>query len=157
MSIVFAVVVLMFAFGNNTKAGDIRYISVKSAPLKEEPKNFSKTLETLEELDEVEVLEKVGTWLLVITESSMEGYIQESVVSVEIVSSDVSDELATGDSSTAGARGFNSEVEAEYKDKEDFDFESVDRAEKLTEKFPKNPDVRFAEFRRAGKLGEYAE
>ncbi len=157
VSVILTVTVLMFAFSNNTKARDIRYISVKSAPLKEGPRNFSKTIATLNENEKVEVLEKVETWLLVISEDDMEGYIQSSVVSTSTVKSGSGDNYAMGDSATAGARGFSSEVEAKYKNKKDFDYKSVDVAEKLTKEYPKNPEIKFAEFRKSGKLGEYID
>lgn len=137
---------------------DIREVSVEKAYLKEQPKNFSKTLKILELFDKVDVLDKDGTWLHVETADSdkLEGYIQESVVSTEELTSDVSDSVSYGQSATAGARGFNEETEDSYKDKNpQYDYESVDRAEKMTDAYS-NPFESFAEFREEGSLGEYA-
>jgi hypothetical protein len=157
-SIILLVTIFMFAIKFSTKADDIREISVEQASLKEEPRNFSKTIHTLKLYDKVQILEQLDTWLLVVSlDTDIEGYIQESVVSTDAVGTDVSDDLATGESSTAGARGFSSEVEAEYKDKSTFDYDSVDIAEKLTDPYSKNPEANFSKFREAGKLGEYQE
>ncbi len=137
---------------------DVREVSVEKAYLKEQPKNFSKTLKVLEFLDKVKVLDEDGTWLNVQTVDSekTKGYIQESVVSTDELTSDVSDSVSYGQSATAGARGFNEETEEGYKDNNpEYDYDSVDTAEQMTEPYT-NPFETFTQFRESGSLGEYA-
>jgi hypothetical protein len=151
---------LFFVFNRtNTTADDVREISVEQASLKEEPRNFSATLATLELYDKVQVLEELETWLYVVTldEDEFEGYIQESVVSSEDVGTDTSEDLASGESSTAGARGFSKEIEDDYKEETEYDYDAVDTAEAMTDDYVKNPEEDFKDFREEGDLGEFQD
>jgi hypothetical protein len=151
---------LFFVFNRtNTTADDVREISVEQASLKEEPRNFSATLATLELYDKVQVLEELETWLYVVTldEDEFEGYIQESVVSSEDVGTDTSEDLASGESSTAGARGFSKEIEDDYKEETEYDYDAVDTAEAMTDDYVENPEENFKDFREEGNLGEFQD
>lgn len=151
------VIVLLLLIGGIIIAQDIRMISVESVYLKEKPQNFSKTLTTLQLHDKIEVLEELDTWLMVVTtdEEQMEGYIQTSAVSTEGIGSDTSDDISQGDAATAGARGFNEDIENEYKKDATYDYDAVDKAEKITDAYAKDPESLFRSFRKEGNLGEF--
>lgn len=159
MSVVLLVGFFFIISRTNTTADDVREVTVENASLKEEPRNFSSTLTSLGVGDKVQVLEELDTWLFVITldDEEYEGYIQESVVSADSVGTETSGDLASGESSTAGARGFSKEIEDDYKEETEFDYEAVDTAEYMTDEYVKNPEEKFKDFRRDGSLGEYQE
>lgn len=86
--------------------GDIGVISVETAELKTEPRNFCQTVMVLEINQEVFIDDYNENWYYIITENGEEGWINKELVNnYNSVSTTSSDDLNVGDSSTAGAMG----------------------------------------------------
>lgn len=155
--IVFLAFQLIIGFGM-IFAQNFVLISVESAPMKEKPKNFSKTIKVLSLNDKIEVIEDMDNWLFAAADDGSEGYVQSSLIDNSGISLGTGDDIAQGDASTAGARGFNEDVENEYKkNNTTFNYDAVDDAEKLTDKYAKEHETLFEEFRKNGELGEYSQ
>ncbi len=152
-----ATLVLLVFIGGVIIAQTVLITTVEDAPLKKEPKNFSKTLKTLKLNEKIEIIDDVSdSWYFAKTTDKTEGYIQKSIVGEPGVSTGTSDSSGQGESSTAGARGFTQEVEDGYKTTApDFNYNAVDKAEQMTNSYVQNPEQNFANFRQIGKLGEY--
>ncbi len=101
--------------------GDIGVISVETAELKTEPRNFCQTLMVLEINQEVFIDDYNENWYYIITENGEEGWINKELVNnYNSVSTTSSDDLNVGDSSTAGAMGLQ-------------DFDEEEKSETLEE------------------------
>ena len=108
------------------------YVSVDKTELKNSPSFFGKTLEAIFYGDEVIVLEEKGKWKKVqlSSDSWIEGWINESsLTKKKIVVSDSRLSVSTEELALAG-KGFNADIEAQYKKEGNLNYQDVDVVEK---------------------------
>lgn len=116
-------------------AGATLFIGVKTGQLRATPTPFGKILATPGYGEKVEKLAVDGAWLRVLYGKS-EGWIHNSMVSAKVAGLSAGQgNVASGASSeelTLAGKGFNAQVEAEYRQKNStLDFATIDRMEKL--------------------------
>jgi len=110
-------------------------VSVKETPLRATPTFLGKTLAILRYTDRVAVLEERSGWARV-SLSDKQGWVHMSALSTKKIvlqsgDSDVQQSASSGEVALAG-KGFNEQVEAEYKQQNNLDYTMVDRMERLT-------------------------
>jgi len=108
------------------------YVSVDKTELKNSPSFFGKNLEAIFYGDEVIVLEEKGKWKKVqlSSDSWIEGWINESsLTKKKIVVSDSRLSVSTEELALAG-KGFNADIEAQYKKEGNLNYQDVDVVEK---------------------------
>jgi uncharacterized protein YgiM (DUF1202 family) len=111
-------------------------VQVKEAELREKPSYISKVVGSLAYGDRIEIQEAQGAWSRVNLANGAAGWINNSALtSKRIVLSSGGDDVkvgASGDELALAGKGFNSDVEAQFKkDHKNIDFAWVDRMEKI--------------------------
>lgn len=141
-------------------------IEIQSAPVREKALPYSPVLGELKEGDTVRVLSASGAWIKIKTKEGLEGWIHNSSVAryqkakftIGAAPSETEPENAEA---YAAAKGFNEEVEKEYKKEKNLEatFQQVDWIEKNpgAKKNAKELDAKLREFRRDSKIGEFYE
>ena len=113
-------------------AGSMMSVQVSTAQLRGTPSFLGAIAAELAYGDRVEVLESGRGWFRVSTESGQSGWIQESALSSKKIvlstGGDISSGASTEEVALAG-KGFNEDVEREYRAQTDLDFTWVDRME----------------------------
>lgn len=131
------------------KVGDKMYVSVEEAELKDGTSFFSKKIGSLLYGDEVIVLQEKGKWkeIQLAKNSSISGWVNtSSLTKKKIVVSDSRVSASAEEIALAG-KGFNAEIEEEYKKQGNVNYEAVDKLEKNRIEF-----TRVLDFMRAGCL-----
>ncbi|MCF7929702.1 MAG: SH3 domain-containing protein [Spirochaetales bacterium] len=138
------------ALGLEAIEGETVSISVRSAQLRKEPSHLAPVRASLAYTDQVEVLEVQGDFYRVSSQAG-KGWLHKSAISEEkiVLLGDGEDvERAARDDEVALAgRGFNEQVEEQYKSEEGLEFDGVDRMESRE---PEEDTLR--EFIQAGNL-----
>jgi uncharacterized protein YraI len=116
-------------------AGTTLSIGVKSGPLRATPTPFGKILATLGYGATVEKLAVDGAWLRV-RYGRNEGWMHSSLLSARVAGLSAGqghvDSDASSEELTLAGKGFNAQVEAEYRQKNrTLDFATIDRMEKM--------------------------
>ncbi|MFH1844384.1 MAG: SH3 domain-containing protein [bacterium] len=117
-------------------ATEILSVQVKSGQLRATPTFLGKVVSQVGYGEQVTVQQRRGPWIQVVDSRSNVGWIHESALTekrIELTSSD-SDLRAhtTADELALAGKGFNAEVEAEFKDQnQDVDFSWVDWMENV--------------------------
>lgn len=114
------------------KAGDLRYVAVKGAEVRAKASSFAKKIGALSYAEEVEIVSEGGNWTEVKSKANpnVQGWISTSSLSKrKIVSSSFS--ASTNELALAG-KGFNDELESEYKKNGKTNYEAVDDMEGQT-------------------------
>ncbi|MFP4179938.1 MAG: SH3 domain-containing protein [Spirochaetaceae bacterium] len=130
--------------------GETVSISVRRAQLRETPSHLAQVKAGLEYTDQVEVLETRGDFYRV-SSSEGEGWLHKSSISEETI--ELKDEgrdakhTSDEDEVSLAGRGFNKEVEKQYKREEGLNFDRVDRMESR-----ERDDEELREFIKAGSL-----
>lgn len=116
-------------------------VSVKETPLRTTPTFLGKIVTVLQYTDRVEVLEERSGWARVRLSGaqsahSMQGWVHMSALSKKNIvlqagDSNVQQSASSGEIALAG-KGFNEQVEAEYKQQNNLDYTMVDRMEQFT-------------------------
>ncbi len=114
--------------------GEQRAVSVREAELRSTPSFLSAIEARLSYGVLVEILEVRGPWLRVLqADEGVEGWLAASAVdepqSLNLAAGDGNREGATTREIALAGRGFNEQIESEYKDQNDLDFAAVDRME----------------------------
>lgn len=124
---------LFFCFSSLfASKGTKMYVSVDKTELKNSPSFLGKNLEAIFYGDEVIVLEEKGKWKKVqlSSDSWIEGWINESsLTKKKIVVSDSRLSVSTEELALAG-KGFNADIEAQYKKEGNLNYQDVDVVEK---------------------------
>jgi SH3-like domain-containing protein len=110
-------------------------VSVKETPLRATPTFMGKIVTVLQYTDRVEVLEERSGWARVRL-SGKQGWVHMSALSRKNIvlragDSNVEQSASSGEVALAG-KGFNEQVEAEYKQQNNLDYTMVDRMEQFT-------------------------
>jgi uncharacterized protein YgiM (DUF1202 family) len=116
------------------ESGRMMSVQVKSTPVRETPSFVGKAIATLSYGDRVEVLETQGVWLKVRSPDAT-GWTHNSALSTKRVTlrsgQDTAQARASSDELALAGKGFNSDVESEYKKQHrNIDFTPIDRMEK---------------------------
>lgn len=155
-------VLLALPLGLNADAVK-RYVTLDGTRLLSKPAAFSKSLGTLHKGDVV-MAEKArnGYYKVKVTQGNLNqvsGYLsaralQENKPKIGVMANKGSD--ASAEEVAAATKGFNKQVEAEYKKKNaKLDYDQVDTLMSRTQF--ENPKENLDGFREKGKLGEYSE
>lgn len=130
--IITVAILLIPLFGIGALEGETVSISVRSAQLRETPSHLGQVRADLEYAEQVKILEVQGGFYRV-SSSAGEGWLHKSSISEkEIVLADDSEDAkraANNDEVALAGRGFNEEVEKQYKRQEGLDFDGVNRME----------------------------
>lgn len=109
-------------------------VAVETAPIRETPAVFGKVVATARYGDRVEVLAKQSGWSQVRLPDGLTGWLHESAmvrkkIELSAGAKDVS-RTASGEELAMAGKGFNSQVEADFKAKnQNIDFTWIDRME----------------------------
>ncbi len=119
----------------NLAAEKMMSVSVKETPLRSTPTFLGKIVTVLQYTDRVEVLEERSGWARV-SLSGTQGWVHMSALSKKKIvlqagDSDVQQSASSSEVALAG-KGFNEQVEAEYKQQNNLDYTMVDRMEQFT-------------------------
>jgi uncharacterized protein YgiM (DUF1202 family) len=131
------------------KVGNTMYVTSEEVTLKEKPSFFSNDLENIYYGDAVIILQEKGNWAKICLDlnSSTTGWINTSSLSKKkIVSTSNRVSASTSELSLAG-KGFNAEIESQYKISEIVDYDAVDKLEKNMISF-----TTIVDFMKSGKL-----
>jgi hypothetical protein len=140
-----------------TVFADTMYIQVEKARLLEKPSAFAHSKKTLTYRTPVEVIELYGAFYKV-TYQKKEGYLPQRSLSGKKpqYSAKLSKEYVSSEEVALATKGFNAQVEADYRKKNpDLNYKAVDRME--AETTYADPTNHFMDFRKEGKVGEYAK
>jgi uncharacterized protein YgiM (DUF1202 family) len=117
-------------------AAKILSVQVKEGQLRSTPSFLGKTVARVTYGEKVTVIEDRGAWQKVTTGNRIQGWIHASALTTQKITllsgaANVKTGTTSGELALAG-KGFNAQVEAEFKSKSKLDFTWVDRMEKLT-------------------------
>ena len=118
------------------------YISVEEAILKEKPSFFGKNTNSVFYGEEVIVLDTKGSWKKVqlTGNSSVFGWISESSLTKKKILVSESKVTASADEIALAGKGFNAEIEAEYKKQGTANYDAVDKLEEKSVSFENSLD-----------------
>ncbi|MDQ6967444.1 MAG: hypothetical protein Q9M14_02005 [Mariprofundaceae bacterium] len=137
------------------KKGSLLRITLSEALLKSSPHPFGSTLiKKIPKGSSVTYLQTSGIYYRV-SDGQDIGYVtSKSVVAAKKFKSFSRGGQVTQSDMAAATKGFSSEVEQESRKNKKLRYDLMDKAEKLSAVI--DPDTEFREFRKLGKLGEYA-
>ena len=122
-------------------------IQIKDAQLRETPTFLGKKTVSLGYGDRVKVEKKEGVWVQVQTADGQSGWLHESALTKKEINIGSGGEDvntgASGDELALAGKGFNSDVEASFKEKTNIDFTWVDRMEAIN--IPEDERIEFLE------------
>ncbi len=136
---------------------EVRYVQIDKARLLKQPSAFGAAVGTLSYRTSVEVLGQKGPYMYVQTKLG-KGYLAESSLTLKKpkFASRISGEYVSSEEVATATKGFNSQVESEYrKSNPKLPYNLLDQLESET-KYP-SPQTMFVAFRKHGKLGEFKE
>jgi len=139
------------------KQPELQYVSVANTRLLSKPAAFSSTLATLDAGEAVEVISQSGSYVQVKARGQT-GWIGARSLLTERPKIGYSGKKSTDASAeevAAATKGFNTEVEAEYKrNNPKLDYEQLDRLEARTT--VRDPGKDLEKFRKEGQIGEFS-
>lgn len=117
-------------------AGQAMSVQVKSGQLRETPSFLGKLTGTVNYGERLQVLEQKGDWSKVTVPSGQTGWLHSSALTKKRIVMKAGDQSAqagaSGDELALAGKGFNSDVEADFKAKNrNVDFAWVDKMEKF--------------------------
>jgi hypothetical protein len=134
-------------------AAETLKVRVKSTKLRRSPKFYAGAVATLQFGESLQKLKAQGDWMQTETTTGMTGWIHSSaVVKPEFSLTGVrrAQEMASADEVALAGKGFNEQVEQEYRKHEELDYTWVDRMAQM-----KVTEANLERFLREGKLGEF--
>ena len=132
-------VCLCVALGGSALAASgpsVMSVQVRNGQLRATPNFLGKIVTAVAYADQVTVASKQGEWVQVSTAKGTSGWIHQSALSAKKIvlkagASDV-ESTASGQELALAGKGFNSDVEADFKEKnKNIDFGPIDRMEKI--------------------------
>jgi len=129
-------VFFMFSVLVSVSSADELNVQVKSGKVRARPSFLGKIVATLSYGDKVTVIREEGEWVLAKHAGSAQGWIHISALTddfIELSSGNANAETAaSSDELALAGKGFNSDVESEFKTRnEDIDFTWIDLMEKI--------------------------
>ncbi len=130
-------------------------VKVKETKVRKDPKFYALVIATVSQGNKLETIEEKDAWLKVGLASGAEGWLHESAVEVKRFDltggTGVSSEEATEDEVALAGKGFNEEVEREYRqERPELDYSAVDQLTKVAVS-----PASMERFLREGRLGEF--
>ncbi len=131
---------LLFCFllagGAGMSRADVLNVQVRSGSLRAKPSFLGKIIGSVSYGDRVTVIQEQGEWVLGRKGSGPQGWIHISALTDDDIELSAGggnvETAASGDELALAGKGFNSDVEAEFKTRNsDIDFTWVDRMEKI--------------------------
>ena len=119
------------AYGSNTMS-----VQVKTTPLRDTPSFVGKAGATLSYGDRVEVMNTQGPWSKVSAPGGLTGWVHTSALSSKRIvlksGQETAQTRASSDELALAGKGFNSDVEGEFKKQhQNIDFSWIDKMEKM--------------------------
>lgn len=148
------VVVLVLGLAG-TALAEVKYVQVEKARLLAKPSAFAKAKATLDYRTRVEVLGQEGAYYRVRVKTAV-GYLPARSLATTRpnFSAKLSREYVSSDEVAMATKGFNAQVESEYrKTNPNLPYSTLDRLEAQTH--VADPATAQAGFRQAGRLGEF--
>lgn len=120
----------------SSDAAEAMSVQVKATPLRDAPSFLGKAVANLAYGDRVQSLATQGAWTQVRTPSSATGWVHTSALTPKRIvlksGSETAQTRASGDELALAGKGFNSDVESEFKRQHrEIDFSVIDRMEKI--------------------------
>lgn len=111
-------------------------VQIQAGQLRETPSFLGKVVATVSYADRVVIITKQSPWMQVSSPSGTKGWIHESALTRDKIvlkaGADDVQRTASGEEIALAGKGFNSQVEADFKDKnKEIDFTWIDRMEKF--------------------------
>jgi hypothetical protein len=128
-------------------------VTVKTTKLRNRPKFYAASVATLEFGDSIQKLDQQGDWIQGMTTTGLQGWVHQSAVEKPSFSLTARRTEGTGTSADEVAlagKGFNEQVEQEYRKTSDLDYTWVDRMAQM-----KISESEMERFLKEGKLGEF--
>jgi len=120
----------------STNAADMMSVQVKTTAVRDTPSFIGKAIATLSYGDRIEVSETQGVWARVKTPGGATGWTHTSALTTERIvlksGRQTAQTRASSDELALAGKGFNSDVEAEFKKSHrNMDFTWIDKMEKI--------------------------
>jgi uncharacterized protein YgiM (DUF1202 family) len=134
-------------------AAETLRVRVKSTKLRSSPKFYAGSVASLQFGDSLEKIAAQGDWIQAKTATGTTGWIHSSAVTVpkfSLTAGRTAQEEATADEVALAGKGFNQQVEEEYRKSSDLDYTWVDRMAQI-----QVTEAEMERFFREGKLGEF--
>ena len=128
-------------------------VRVKSTKLRRSPKFYASTMATLRYGESLEKLSQQDGWIQAKTSAGATGWIHSSAVTApkfSLTAGRTAQEETSADEVALAGKGFNEQVEQEYRKSTELDYTWVDRMDQI-----KVTEAEMERFFREGKLGEY--
>jgi SH3-like domain-containing protein len=111
-------------------------VQVRSGQVRATPSFLGKIVATLAYADQVNVAQKQGEWMQVATSAGLSGWMHQSALSSKRIElkagADDVQTAASGEELALAGKGFNSDVEADFKKRnQNIDFTWIDKMEKI--------------------------
>ena len=118
---IFLIALLVLAAGQTWAGGQTMSVQVRNGQLRAAPSFLGKIVASLAYADAVTVQQKQGEWLQVAAASGQSGWIHQSALSTKKITLKAGSEnvntSASGEELALAGKGFNSDVEADFKKK----------------------------------------
>jgi len=146
------IVVCLLLLAAVTGYGETKMMSVtvREAPVRSTPSFLGKIVTDLAYGSRVEVLETRGGWVRIRVPGGDSGWLHSSELSQKKIALEAGSNVrrsASGSEVALAGKGFNEQVEQQYKNENNLDYTWVDRMEKIS-----YPPDRLVQFLRAGDL-----
>jgi len=147
------ILILLLSFTGLLLAAETLKVRVKSSKLRNSPKFYAGSVVSLEFGDSLEKITTQGDWIQAKTTTGTTGWIHSSAVIVphfSLTAGRTAQEEATADEVALAGKGFNQQVEEEYRKNSDLDYTWVDRMTQM-----RVTEAEMERFFSEGKLGEF--
>jgi hypothetical protein len=134
-------------------AAETLKVTVKTTKLRTSPKFYAPAVATLQFGDAIQKLDQQGDWIQGMTTAGLQGWVHGSAVEEPTFSLTARRTSGTGTSADEVAlagKGFNEQVEEEYRKTSNLDYTWVDRMAQMM-----ISESEMEQFLREGKLGEF--
>jgi len=128
-------------------------VRVKSTKLRRSPKFYASSMATLRFGESLEKLSEQDGWIHAQTSAGTTGWIHSSAVTTPkftVTAQRTAQEETSADEVALAGKGFNEQVEQEYRKSTELDYTWVDRMDQMVV-----TEAEMERFFREGKLGEY--
>lgn len=128
-------------------------VRVKSTKLRRSPKFYASSMATLRFGESLEKLSEQDGWIHAQTSAGATGWIHSSAVTTPkftVTAQRTAQEETSADEVALAGKGFNEQVEQEYRKSTELDYTWVDRMDQMVV-----TEAEMERFFREGKLGEY--
>lgn len=145
--------ILLLIFAGLLWAAETLKVTVKTSKLRKSPKFYARSVATVKFGDSLQKLMEQGDWIQATTTAGITGWIHSSAVTkpkFSLTAGRRAQEETTADEVALAGKGFNEQVEREYRQQTNLDYTWVDRMAQITVS-----ETEMERFLREGKLGEF--